>query len=173
MKPITTPFVPLLVSAIVSIAATQCMAQAAPDGPDAPPPPALQHRPHREDMAHDAAQYLAGLKERLHLSAAQESLWNTFLTSVMPEKNRPDAPDARPDFNALAQLATPERIARMRALRQAHEANLIERENAIKSFYSGLNSDQKKIFDAERPPRPNDFPPPHHPGEAHGGPDWR
>eukprot|EP01034_Spumella_vulgaris_P046571 gene46571-58066_t len=80
-----------------------------PGGPD------MQKR-HEEHMAYMAKRQ-AALKEKLKLTAGQESAWTTFTTAMQPGE-RP----ARPDPKELDKLTTPERIDRMRELRAQHTA---------------------------------------------------
>jgi len=138
----------LLLGSMIALGSTHTMAQPAEPFHDGPPP---RHAMQGDGMEHRWAEYAATLKDRLHITTTQESLWNDFVASMKPTK---EAQDKHPDFKALAQLPTPERIERMRTLRKERELQLISRENAVKTFYAGLTSEQKKIFDAERPPRP-------------------
>ncbi|AYM98293.1 hypothetical protein EAG14_21955 [Acidovorax sp. 1608163] len=117
-----------------------------PGGPD------MQKR-HEEHMA----KRQAALKEKLKLTAAQESAWTTF-TSAMQPGERP----ARPDPKELDKLTTPERIDRMRELRAQHTAQAERRDEAVKKFYTALTPEQQKTFDTEA----------RHagPGMRHGGP---
>lgn len=98
----------------------------------------------------DAAKRMAELKAKLQITADQEGAW-TALTSVMKPPAHMD--HQRPDRAELAKLTTPERIDKMRALRTEHMAErtvaMDKREEATKGFYAALNTDQKKLFDAE------------------------
>jgi protein CpxP len=93
---------------------------------------------------------LAELKAKLKLTAEQESAWTSFTAAM-----KPPAPmeHAGPDHAEMAKLTTPERIDKMRAMRNQHMAErsaaMEKREEATKGFYAALNSDQKKTFDAE------------------------
>jgi len=137
----------LLLGSMIAIGSTHAMAQALEPFHEGPPP---RHAMQGEPAEHGWAEYANALKDRLHITAAQDALWNAFIASMKPPK---DTQEDHPDFKALAQLTTPERIKRMRALRQAREAQLVSRENAVEVFYAGLTAEQKKIFDAERPPQ--------------------
>lgn len=90
------------------------------------------------------------LKAKLKLTPEQEGAWTTF-TAAMKPPVRTDF--KRPDRAELDKLTTPERIDKMRALRNermtAMNAAMDQREDAIKTFYGVLSADQKKIFDAE------------------------
>ncbi|MCZ8092747.1 MAG: Spy/CpxP family protein refolding chaperone [Acidovorax sp.] len=120
-----------------------------PGGPD------MQKR-HEEHLAHMAKRQ-AALKEKLKLTAGQESAWTTFTTAMQPGE-RP----ARPDPKELDKLTTPERIDRMRELRAQHTAQAERRDEAVKKFYTALTPEQQKTFDTEA----------RHagPGMRHGGP---
>lgn len=90
------------------------------------------------------------LKAKLKLTPEQEGAWTTFTAAMKP----PAKTDfQRPDRAELDKLTTPERIDKMRALRNermtAMNAEMDKREEAIKTFYGALNADQKKTFDAE------------------------
>jgi periplasmic protein CpxP/Spy len=87
---------------------------------------------------------LAELKLKLAITGAQEGAWNAFVTAMKPTQ-RP-----RIDRAELEKLATPERIDRMRALRNARMAEQDRRGDATKQFYAALNADQKKVFDGLR-----------------------
>ena len=94
--------------------------------------------------------HMAALKAKLKLTAEQETAWNSF-TAAMKPPARMEHP--RPDQTEMAKLTTPERIDKMRALRNQHMAErsafMDKREEAVKGFYAALNADQKKTFDAE------------------------
>ena len=132
-----------------------------PGGPD------MQKR-HEEHMA----KRQAALKEKLKLTAAQESAWTTF-TSAMQPGERP----ARPDPKELDKLTTPERIDRMREMRAKHAAQADRRDEAVKTLYAALTPEQQKTFDTEA----RHAGPGMHPGGRHsradhgkrGGPDDR
>mgnify|MGYP000387936472 CR=1 FL=1 len=53
------------------------------------------------------------------------------------------------DRAAMAKLSTPERIDQMQALHAQRDAEMKKRGDATKTFYAGLNAEQKKTFDAE------------------------
>ena len=106
---------------------------------------------HRQERA---TKRLAALKAKLKISAAQEGTWTTFSTAVMPSATggmmgmRHD-----PKLKAeMDKLTTPERIDKMRALRQqrmtAMSAEMDKRADATKAFYGTLSSEQKAVFDA-------------------------
>ena len=105
------------------------------------------HDPAR--MAHRHEQQLAELKAKLQLTSQQETAWNSFAESLKPPAA---AMEKTPDWAALQQLPTPERIDRMRALRkermQAMQARMDKHAEATKAFYAALTPTQQKVFDA-------------------------
>jgi len=107
------------------------------------------------------AQRQAALKEKLKLTAAQESAWTQFTAAMQPGE-RP----ARPDFKELDKLTTPERIDRMREMRARHTAQADKRDEAVKTFYAALSPEQQKTFDAEFH---RQGPGKHRGGRDHGG----
>lgn len=82
------------------------------------------------------------LKAELKLNAEQEAAWTTYLAAM-----KPPADANAPQRSDLAQLTTPERLDRMRTLRQQRDAAFEQRETATRTFYGALNAEQKKIFD--------------------------
>ena len=87
----------------------------------------------------------AELKQKLQLNAAQESAWNNLAATLRPASSQA----MRPERSALENLSTPERVDRMRVLRNQRMAEMDRRGEATKAFYAVLSADQKKIFDAE------------------------
>lgn len=90
-------------------------------------------------------QHWAGLKDQLQLQANQQTAWEQFTQSMQQPTTH-----ARLDQQALDKLSTPERIDRMRALRQQHAAEADRRGEATKAFYAQLTPAQQKTFDAQR-----------------------
>lgn len=90
------------------------------------------------------------LKAKLKLSPEQEGAWATYTAALKPPT---DKPMARPDRAELEKLSTPERMDKMRTLRNEHHAAMTaqmdKHAEATKAFYATLNADQKKVFDAE------------------------
>lgn len=90
------------------------------------------------------------LKAQLKLTHEQLPAWNTFLTAMKPDAS---AIPKHPSREELDKLSTPERIDKMRALRdQQHkdmQAAMDKRDQATKTFYATLNAEQKKTFDAQ------------------------
>lgn len=92
----------------------------------------------------------AELKAKLKITGEQEAAWATFTATMKPHA----AMDyKRVDRAEMDKLTTPERIDKMRALRNEHMATMNaamdKREEATKTLYAALNADQKKVFDAE------------------------
>lgn len=152
----TTGLKSLLMAGLLANAALSAHAQT-PTPPAAPKPMASassprMHQGHMESAKMDdmVAKHLAELKTKLKITAAQEGSWTTFTTAMKPPA-RSDM--SSPDRAEMDKLTTPERIDKMRALRAQHtkdrQANMEQRENAIKAFYTDLNADQKKTFDTE------------------------
>lgn len=159
MKPTITS---LLISTLLLGAGLSAQAQ----GTTTPPPP----EPPMHQMGHGGpmkghwgrmdpakmeamhAKHMAELKTRLKITPAQESAWTTFSAAMKPPV-RADRKDDRPDRAEMDKLTLPQRIDKMRELRAKHAAErqtaMEQRENAAKTFYAGLNDEQKKVMDAE------------------------
>jgi len=90
------------------------------------------------------AQRLADLKQKLQITPAQEGAWTAFTTALQPTQ-----PMQRPNRDEFAQLTTPERIDRMRQLRNQRMAEMDRRGDATKTFYAALTPAQQKVFDAQ------------------------
>lgn len=88
------------------------------------------------------AQRAAELKAKLQLNAEQENSWNAFVAAM-----KPPAHGARPQREEMAKLSTPERLDKMKEMRQQREAAFAQREAATRTFYASLNAEQKKVFD--------------------------
>lgn len=96
-------------------------------------------------MKERMAKRLGELKTKLAITPAQEGAWTTWTTAIQPPATRP----ARPSREEMAKLTTPERIDKMREMQTQRQALMTQRADATKTFYAGLNTDQKKLFDAE------------------------
>lgn len=90
------------------------------------------------------------LKAQLKLTPAQEAAWKSFV-----DARKPAAPAAnlqRPDPVEMAKLTTPERLDKMKALREDHlktmTAAMAKHEEATRAFYAALTPEQQKVFDA-------------------------
>lgn len=157
-------FKPAVLATLLATSALAVLAQAA-GGPTPQDGPGMQqsepeHRAHRhERMKAHMAKRAAELKADLKLTPEQESSWNAYLATM-----KPSAPPARPKREDIAKLSTPERLDKMREMRQQREAEFDKRDAATRSFYAGLSPEQQKTFDA-RTARPM-----HEEGRRHHGP---
>ena len=144
-------------AAALSVLTLPALAQPAASAPTAASPGAAtapapgyamhhgQHMRHAPDMARmqeRRAQHLAAFKDKLQITAAQEGAWNTFTEAMQPGRRH-----ARLDAQDMAQLTTPERIDRMRALRAQRNAEADRRGDATKALYAALTPAQQKTFD--------------------------
>ncbi len=93
----------------------------------------------------------AVLKDKLKLTAEQETAWNVFVAAAQPGplQQRMDRKAMREE---LAKLSTPERLDRMQAMQETHRTRMAERVEAVKAFYAQLTPTQQKVFDAEAMP---------------------
>lgn len=100
------------------------------------------------------AAHLAGLKQKLGLSAEQEAAWNTFAAATQYGARRSgmERGAMRGDFD---KLSTPGRFDRMLAMSELRSTHLVERVQAIKALYSQLTPEQQRVFDAEAMPLPH------------------
>jgi len=153
----STTLATALLAALAAPAFAQPAAPAAPAPVTAPtaaapadaakPAPRLQdRRAHSPEERKDRmARRAAALKQKLQLTAAQESAWTTYTAAMQPPAAGPD----RPAPGSLEKLTTPERIDRMKALRAQHAAEADRRGDSTKTFYAALTPAQQKVFDAE------------------------
>lgn len=169
MKPL---FKSLLVSSLIATAGFASYAQTA----DKPTPSATSMQNagaagpanHMGKMNPERRQamttkHIEALKAKLKITAAQEGPWTSFTAAMQP----PTGMDhQRPDRAELEKLTTPERIEKMRALRNQRmtemQAAMDKRDDAIKTFYAVLAPEQQKVFDAEHASMAKRF------GEKHG-----
>ncbi len=108
---------------------------------------------HRQERA---TKRLEALKAKLKITAAQEGAWSTFSAAMKPPANAAGGMMGMrhdPKLKAeMDKLTTPERIDKMRALRQQRmttmNAEMDKRADATKAFYGTLSSEQKAVFDA-------------------------
>jgi hypothetical protein len=94
------------------------------------------------------AAHLAALKDKLQLSAGQESAWDAFVQSMQPGPHH-GGMDRKATREEFASLNTPERLDRMRAMAGQRQARMAARAEAVKAFYAQLSPEQQKVFDAE------------------------
>lgn len=130
----------LLLAALAASALT-ALAQPAP-GPSSAQPDSERRARLQERVRQQVAQRASDLKAKLKLSAEQEAAWNTYVAAMKPPARPPLPPRAEID-----KLSTPERLDRMRELRQQREAEFDKRDAATRTFYGTLSAEQKKIFD--------------------------
>lgn len=106
------------------------------------------------------------LKTKLKLSNTQEPAWNAFVEAMKPSAKPAMTPL---DLETLAKLSTPERMDKMAAFHEAHQAamqsQMKQRSDATKQFYAQLTAEQQKVFDAQTLPRE-----PHNKGRMGQGP---
>lgn len=145
MKPIRTSLIATGLALALCASAFAQMGPGHGTGPGATQAQPENMREHmRERMAQRHAKHLGELKTKLKLDASQETTWKTFADSMQPPAQR-----MHPDRAALAKLSTPERIDQMQAQHAQRDAEMRKRGEATKVFYAGLNTEQKKTFDAE------------------------
>jgi Spy/CpxP family protein refolding chaperone len=96
------------------------------------------------------ARHLSELKEKLKLSAKQESAWNAFASASKPAPQRGSKQAMRGEFE---KMSTPERLDKMQAMSEMRHARMAERSKAVKVFYAELSPEQRVVFDAGMKPR--------------------
>jgi len=138
-----------LLATLGQVAMAQAPATGSP-GPTPAQPGAAQRGNGMERMpqhgadrmqSHIAAR-LAQLKQQLQITPGQEAAWSAFSASRAPQQAN------RPDVSEFARLTTPERLDRMRTLRADRTARMERRDDATRTFYAALTSEQKRVFDA-------------------------
>lgn len=97
----------------------------------------------QEKRAERQANRMAKFKEQLAITPAQEPAWTRFTESMHAKRDF-----ARLDRAGMDKLTTPERIDRMRAMRAQRNAAMDARMDAAKAFYSELQPEQQRTFDA-------------------------
>lgn len=143
-----------LATVLCSAVALPALAQPAPPAAPATAPASAQPAPrtgmdqlHATQRAESrqlrAKHHAERLKAQLQITPAQEPAWNAFNAAMQPPAGQPP----RFDRGAFANLSTPERLDRMRALRTQRAAEQDKRADAIKTFYAALTPEQKKVFD--------------------------
>lgn len=94
------------------------------------------------------AAHMTGLKEKLKLTAEQETAWNTFTDAAQSGPRHPGM-DSRAMRDEFGKLNTPQRIDRMLAMSDMRRATMMVRVEAIKAFYAQLSPEQQSVFDTE------------------------
>jgi periplasmic protein CpxP/Spy len=128
--------------ATFGLAALAQMPPAAPMGGDMPHQGMRGHAMDPAKMQEHMAKRQAALKQKLQLTPGQEGAWTAWTAAMKPGEFK------RPERGEFEKLTTPERIDRMRALRQQHIAQMDKRAEATKTFYAALTPEQQKTFDA-------------------------
>jgi hypothetical protein len=124
--------------------ATVSYAQLAPQGPKSAPPTATHHQHHSpEEMA---AAHSARLRTLLQLSPDQEPALTAFVASMRPATGAMG--QEHEDRAAERALPAPERMGRMLAHMDKVRAEMSQKLEALKAFYSQLTPAQQKAFDA-------------------------
>lgn len=88
----------------------------------------------------------AALKDKLKLTAAQQTSWTTYMEAIKPSSAMMEN---HPDHAQMSKLTTPERLDKMKTMHDQRNAEMEKHSAATKAFYATLSADQKKIFDAE------------------------
>ena len=146
-----------LLAGLLATAGFATMAQTPP--PPAPAPQSGQAAPTHMDhhdpakwqakMAQRRAKHEAELKAKLKLTPAQEGAWSSFTAAMQPPADMGHMGKDRGAMRAeFAKMTTPERIDKMRAVRDQRAANMDKRADATKTFYAALSPEQQKVFDA-------------------------
>lgn len=159
-------YVAALLAGAAAIAGAQPMGAGGPMGGGMNGPmggkDATEHGMHGAHMGHGRmdpdkmqammAKRQADLKAKLKLSPEQEASWTSYTAAMKPMAGPPKGME-RPNPADFEKLSTPERIDKMRALRDqrrnAMNEDMAKRDEATKTFYNSLNADQKKVFDSE------------------------
>jgi protein CpxP len=143
-----TSLKPLVLAAALASAALGALAHGGPgsegrhDGSGMHPMGAERHARMQERMHEHVTRRAAELKAELKLSPEQEGGWNSYLAAMKPPSNA-----QAPRREEFASLSTPERLDKMRELRRQRDAEFDRRDAATRSFYAGLSTEQKKVFD--------------------------
>jgi protein CpxP len=101
-------------------------------------------------MQQRMTKHLGELKAKLKLTADQEGAW-TALTAAMQTpagKGPKNRDEAKKLHDEMQKLTTPERIDRMKAMHAERQSQMDKMGGAIKNFYTVLNAEQRKVFDA-------------------------
>jgi Spy/CpxP family protein refolding chaperone len=123
-------------------AAFAVQAQTAPQAPSQQGAHAGHHQQLTpEQRAAFRAQRVAKLHDALKITPAQESAFNSFVTSMQPPAH------AKQDRAAWASLTAPQRMAKAIDMQKQRTAAMQQRLTALDTFYAVLTPDQKKTFD--------------------------
>lgn len=106
-----------------------------------------------------AAKHLAELKTQLKLGTSQEAAWTTFFNTMQSAASQRgmSRDEGKKMRDEMQKLTSPERIDRMKAMHTAHQAQLDQVGEAVKTFYAALTPEQRKVFDAHSMPRRGSF----------------
>ena len=88
---------------------------------------------------------LQELKVFLQLQGNQEAAWSNFYAEMQKTMKKP----LRMKPEELEKLTTPERIEKMKAMKAERDSLFNQRIAAVTTFYSSLNPQQQKVFDAQ------------------------
>ena len=126
-----------------------------------------QHDPAR--MQERIAKNQAELKDKLKITAAQESAWTAFTAAMTPPARAMQ--DRHAQHAEMQKLPTPQRIDKMRELRTQHMTEMMKRMDqrgeATKALYAALSPEQQKTFDLVASERGSGHAERHH-GGKHG-----
>ena len=90
------------------------------------------------------------LKAKLKVTAAQEAAWTTYVAAMKPPASMMTRSSEWAD---IAKLPTPERIVKMKTLRNQRMTEMIatmdKHGDATKTLYVTLTPEQQKVFDAQ------------------------
>lgn len=153
-----------LIASLLASAGLYASAQPAPAAPPAGPGMGMGMAGHhgpmdpakmREMMAKRHAQHMADFKTVLRITPAQEGAWNAFTAAMMPPGGMmgvSHTPEERAKMHEeFEKLSTPERLEKMRALRNERQARMNAEQDkrlaAVKAFYAQLSPEQQKVFD--------------------------
>lgn len=141
-------FKPAILATLLATSALAVLAHPAGGSPQDGSPGMQQsesgrHAHRQERMKAHLAQRAAQLKADLKLTPEQEGSWEAYVATM-----KPSGPPARPRREEMAKLSTPERLDKMREMRQQREAEFDKRDAATRSFYASLSPEQQQVFDA-------------------------
>lgn len=108
------------------------------------------HERMHAQMTKQIEKHQAELKAKLHLTSSQEAAWTAYIQGMQVPVSSGMQSLGRDE---LAKLSTFERLDKMQAV---HEANvkamglyMKQRNDATRTFYTHLSTEQQKVFDAE------------------------